>query len=63
MPSFISNKIVKVVSAKEFLRIMTQERDTVMSSRIIYPELGSCGLGKFVVEIYKYDKLHKRSLF
>jgi len=63
MRSFISNKIVRVVGAKEFLRIMTQERDTVISSRILYPELGSGSLGKFVVEIYKYDKLYKRSLF
>jgi hypothetical protein len=47
----VQPKLRKIVGAREFLNLVTYKRDTIISSKIIYPKLGSKGLGKFVVEL------------
>lgn len=47
----------EVVSSKEFLIILEEEKDNIKSSRFVMPKLGSSDLsGKFEIE-YKFSKL------
>lgn len=53
MPTLSPSKIVRVVDAKEFVRLVTEKRDTIKDSKIIYPKVGSKSMGKFMVEFAK----------
>ena len=44
-------KIEKIVEAKEFLKIISKDRDKIIDSKIILPELGSNNLGKFKITL------------
>jgi len=50
--SHLSGRVEKVVGAKEFLKIISSQRDRISSSEVLLPKLGSNGLGKFKV-VYK----------
>lgn len=42
-------KIEKKVDAREFLKILSTNRDKIYSSKIVLPKLGSDSLGSFKI--------------
>lgn len=48
-----SLNLKRVVSAKEFVRIVKANRNAIEHSRFVPPKLGSSGFGRFVVSFRK----------
>lgn len=46
-----STKILKVMSAGEFVSIAKGNSSAIKRSRFVPPQLGSSGMGKFIVEL------------
>lgn len=46
-----STRIVKIVDAAHFLKLVSENKEAIKSSKIVYPKIGSKGLGMFRVEL------------
>jgi len=57
MDSYFQYKITKRISPGEFLKILNDNPNTILNSRIIAPKLGSNSLGEIEIEYKKATNL------